>query len=88
MNRKIFLRSEGEFHYYNVKWFIAVLWDVVNKKFDISASFDFSVSIVKPQNFSSAPAKTSLVRLFLQVFSKLAVIPNEFYEGLGFSIPN
>lgn len=54
----------------------------------VTASFHFSVSIVKPQNFSSVPAKTSLVRLFLQVFSKLAAIQNEFCGDPGFSIPN
>lgn len=88
MNRNIFLRSEGKFHDQNVEWFIAVLWDVVSKKFDVTASFHFSVSIVKPLNFSSTPAKTSLVRLFLQVFSKLAAIQNLFRGDPGFSIPS
>lgn len=74
--KNFFLRSEGKFHYYNVEWFVVVLWDFVSKKGDVTASFHFSVSIVKPQNFSSAPAKTNPVRLFLQVFSKLVAIQN------------
>lgn len=69
-------------HDHNVGWFIAVketvLWAVVNEKAGITASFHFGVSIVKPQNVSSTPAKNSLVRLFLQVFLELVSIQNEF----------
>lgn len=91
-NRKVFLRSEDKLHDHNVEWFIAVkeavLWDVVSEKAGVTASFHFGVSIVKPQNVSSTPAKNSLVRLFLQVFSELASIQNEFCGDPGFSSPN
>lgn len=91
-NRKIFLRSEDKFHSHNVKWFRAVketvLWDVVNKKAGVTASFHFGVSIVKPQNVSSAPANNSLAKLFLQVFSELSSIQNGFCGDPGFSNPN
>lgn len=68
-------------HDHNVGWFIAVketvLWDVVNKKTGVTASFHFGVSIVKPQNVSSTLARNSLVKLFLQVFMELDSIQNE-----------
>lgn len=79
-------------HDLNVAWFITVketvLWDVVNKKAGVTSSFHFGVSMVKPQNVSSTPAKNSLVRLFLQVFSELASIQSEFHGNSHFSNPN
>lgn len=91
-NQKIFLRSEDKLLDHNVAWFITVketvLWDVVNKKAGVTASFHFGVSMVKPQNVSSTPAKNSLVRLFLQVFSELSSIQSEFCGDSGFRKPN
>lgn len=54
------------------------------KNAGVTASFRFGVSIVKPQNVSSTPAKSSLVRLFLQKCSQNSSLQNEFCGDPGF----
>lgn len=89
--KDVFLRSEDKLHDHNVEWFIAAKETVslgCCKNAGVTASFRFGVSIVKPQNVSSTPAKSSLVRLFLQKYSQNSSLQNEFCGDPGFSDPN